>query len=158
MTADIMRQQITEEMWVEWLRPEVDRCTPHNEEIWIAHDKGPACEIALELGAVYHHLEQAVNGFPGERYIEPCLPDARLSDRERPVTIDLARERPTLRKSRVTRYAVDVRCDRCGGTITAGQPVRCWPLGGGAHRVHVVGSGEHYDMVGFCCCVDCVEP
>jgi hypothetical protein len=74
------------------------------------------------------------------------------------MTVDLAAERPASRKSRVTRYAVDKQCDRCGGRIIAGEPCRRWPLGRGRHLVHVIGSGEHYDMVGFCCCVECVEP
>ena len=74
------------------------------------------------------------------------------------MTTDLAVNRPASRKSRVTRYAVDKRCDRCGELILAGAPCRRWPLGRGRYLVHVIGSGEHDDMPGFCCCVMCVEP
>lgn len=75
------------------------------------------------------------------------------------MTVDLVKDRPASRKSRVTRYAVDKKCDRCGGVIPAGTPARRWPLGRGRYLVHYASNGySHNDVDTFtCCCSDCVE-
>lgn len=78
MSAQIFHVEnpLNAQMWVDWQRPEVDRCTHHGVQIMQVHAVGPAAEIArLPIGSVWHMsdlvpAEQAM--YKGERFIEPC--------------------------------------------------------------------------------------
>jgi hypothetical protein len=74
------------------------------------------------------------------------------------MTIDLAKDRPAHRKSRLTRYGVDKKCDVCGEVIPAGQTVRRHPFGRGKRLAHTQPVDMEHQMVGFCCCPSCYEP
>jgi hypothetical protein len=71
----ITRLEIDDELWVEWLRPEFDRCTAHGLPILAVHDKGPAAQPALVVGTVWHVEEPCRYGVEGEFFISACVPD-----------------------------------------------------------------------------------